>query len=74
MYILENRTNGQKTGFWHPGHENGHKSCQEGTGPYCKGFMLVNTKTWFKLIKKSEKVNFRAQMSPKETFYDVQIF
>ena len=49
MYFLKNRTTGEKTGFQDPGHQNWHKSCQNGIKPYCKGIKLINIKTGIKL-------------------------
>ena len=42
MYFLKNRTTGQKPGFRDPGHENWHKSCQDGTEPYSERINFIN--------------------------------
>ena len=34
-----------KTGFQDPGHKNQHNSCLDGTEPYCKGIIMISTKT-----------------------------
>ena len=74
MYFLKNRTTGQKTGFRELGHKNLHKSCQYGMEPYNEEIMIIKSKLLVKLLRKSQKVNFRAQISMKNKIYEVQIF